>query len=59
MKAVEFGQEFIRFSFVIEDGKRVVNISEVCWKYVAFEKITFLHDIQPRYQSKPDQVMIP
>ena len=30
MKAVEFGQEFICFSFMIEDGKRVVNISEVC-----------------------------
>ena len=32
MKAVEFGQEFMRFSFVIEDGKRVVNKSKVCWK---------------------------
>ena len=30
MEAVEFGQEFICFSFVIEDGKRVVNISKVC-----------------------------
>ena len=30
MKAVEFGQEFICFSFVMEDGKNVVNISEVC-----------------------------
>ena len=32
MKAVEFGQEFISFSFVIEDGKCVVNIFEVCWR---------------------------
>ena len=32
MKAVEFDQEFICFSFVIEDDIRVVNISEVCWK---------------------------
>ena len=30
MKAVDFGQELICFSLVIEDGKRVVNISEVC-----------------------------
>ena len=30
MKAVKFGQKFICFSFVIKDGKRVVNISEVC-----------------------------
>ena len=29
MKAIEFGQEFIYVSFVIENGKRVVNISEV------------------------------
>ena len=29
MKAVEFGKEFICFSFAIEDGERVVNISEV------------------------------
>ena len=32
MKAVEFGQEFICFSFVIEDGKRVVILSEVGWR---------------------------
>ena len=32
MKAVEFGQEFMCFSFVIEDGKRVVNKSKVCWR---------------------------
>ena len=32
MKAVKFGQEFICFSFVIKEGKRVVNISEVCWR---------------------------
>ena len=32
MKAVKFGQKFICFSFVIEDGKHVVNISEVCWR---------------------------
>ena len=30
MKAVELGQEFIYFSFVIQDGKRVVNIYGVC-----------------------------
>ena len=32
MKAVEFGREFICFSFVIEDGKHVVNISKVYWR---------------------------
>ena len=32
MKAVKFGQKFICFSFVIEDGKRAVNIFEVCWR---------------------------
>ena len=32
MKAVKFGQKFICFSFVIEDGKRVVNVSEMCWR---------------------------
>ena len=48
MKAVDFGQEFISFSFVIEDGKHVVNISEVCWEAFMFEKITFLHNIQQR-----------
>ena len=32
MKTVEFGQKFISFSFVVEDGKRVVSISEVCWR---------------------------
>ena len=32
MKAVDFGQKFISFSFVIEDDKRVVSISEVCWR---------------------------
>ena len=29
MKEVKYGQEFDCFSFVIEDGKRVVNISRV------------------------------
>ena len=38
MKAVEFGQEFIAFSFVIEDGKRVVNIYEACWRLVRLRK---------------------
>ena len=42
MKAVQFGQKFICFSFVIEDGKRVVNIFEVCWEASAFEKITLV-----------------
>ena len=37
MKAVEFSQKFICFSFVIEDGKRIVNISEVKeWKNGGF-----------------------
>ena len=31
MKALELGQEFFCFSFVIEDGKRVVNISKIYW----------------------------
>ena len=38
MKAVEFGQEYICFSFVIEDGKRVVNISEVRWRLLRLRK---------------------
>ena len=38
MKAVEFGQEFICFSFVIEDGKRVVNIFEVSWRLLRLRK---------------------
>ena len=59
MKAVQFGQKFICFSFEIENGKRVVNIFEVCWEASAFEKITFLHNIQRRCWPKPDQVVIP
>ena len=38
MKAVKFGQKFICFSFVIEDGKRMVNISEVCWRLLRLRK---------------------
>ena len=38
MKAVEFGQKFICFSFVIEDGKHVVNISEICWRLLRLRK---------------------
>ena len=38
MKAIEFGQEFICFSFLIEDGKRIVNISEVCWRLLRLRK---------------------
>ena len=38
MKAVEFGQKIICFSFVIEDGKRVVNISEVYWRLSCLRK---------------------
>ena len=41
MKAVEFGQEFVCFSFVIEDGKRLVNISEVCWRLLRLRKQCF------------------
>ena len=38
MKAVEFGQKFICFSFMIEDGKGVVNIFEVCWRLLRLGK---------------------
>ena len=38
MKAVEFGQKFIYFSFFIQNGKRVVNISEVCWRLLRLKK---------------------
>ena len=41
MKAVEFGQKFICFSLVIEDGKRVVNISEVCRRLLRLRKKLF------------------
>ena len=41
MKAVELGQEFVWFSFVVEDGKRVVNISEVYWRLSCFRKLHF------------------
>ena len=41
MKAVEFGQEFVCFSFVIEDGKRLVNISDVCWRLLRLRKQCF------------------
>ena len=40
MKAVELGLEFICFSFVTEDGKRVVNIS-VFWRLSCFRKLLF------------------
>ena len=38
MKAAELGQEFICLSFVTENGKRVVNISEVHWRLSCFRK---------------------
>ena len=38
LKAVKFGQKFICFSFLVEDGKRVVNISEVCWRLLRLRK---------------------
>ena len=38
MKAVEFDQEFVCFSFVIEDDKCVVIISEVCWRLLRLKK---------------------
>ena len=41
MKALEFGQKFICFNFVIEDGKRVINLSEVMLEVSAFDKILF------------------
>ena len=40
MKAVEFGQEFICFSFVI-CGKCVINISEVCRRLLCLRKELF------------------
>ena len=48
MKAVEFGLEFICFSFEIEDSKRVVNIIRSILEASALEKITFFHNIQQR-----------
>ena len=38
MKGVKRGQEFICFSFVIEDDKRVVDVSEVHWTLSCFRK---------------------
>ena len=41
MKVVEFGQKFICFSLVVEGGKRVVNISKVCWRLLCLRKQLF------------------
>ena len=49
MTAIQFAQEFICFSFVIEDGRYVINVSEVYWKLWCSRKyfffITFSKDV--------------
>ena len=41
MKAVKCGEEFICFSFEIEDAKRFVNVSKVYWRLSCVKKYLF------------------
>ena len=59
MKAVDLGQEFVWFSFMIENDKRVVNTSEVYWRLSCFRKQHFFVIFKQKYQPNLDHVEIP